>query len=155
MRIMMIGPVSSGKTTLCRYFADLPLAGEKTQTVELVGGAIDTPGEYLENHRFLNRLVVTSAGADMVFFLQDCTMTELYFSPGQASLFAGPVPGIITKTDLARAGDIERAREFLKLAGASPLFAISVFSGAGMEPLNDFLRKSGLDTAKRHGGNTA
>jgi ethanolamine utilization protein EutP len=139
MRLMIMGPVSAGKTTLCQYLAGLPLAYGKTQTVEIIGSAIDTPGEYTENHRFQNRLLVTSADADMILLAQDCTAELSYFSPGQASMFAVPAAAVITKTELAPPGGLERARKMLDLAGASPVFAVSAFTGAGMAALTAFL----------------
>ncbi|MDR3248937.1 MAG: EutP/PduV family microcompartment system protein [Treponema sp.] len=133
-----MGPVSCGKTSLCQYLAGLPQNYVKTQTVGIIGQAIDTPGEYLENRTYWNRLLVTAADADLVLFLQDCTNRNFRFSPGQASMFGCPVAGVITKIDLAEAGDVELAEELLTLSGASPLFAISTETGEGLETLVEF-----------------
>ncbi|MDR1899727.1 MAG: EutP/PduV family microcompartment system protein [Treponema sp.] len=139
MRVMMMGPVSCGKTSLCRFLAGLPRLYLKTQTVELIGAAIDTPGEYTENRRLWNRLVVTAADADMVLFLQDCTSRDCRFSPGQAAMFGRPAAGVITKIDLAVGDDREYAGKLLAMAGAPPLFAVSTVSGEGMDALAAYL----------------
>ena len=44
-RVMMMGRVSCGKTTLCQYLLGQELRYHKTQTVQILGDAIDTPGE--------------------------------------------------------------------------------------------------------------
>jgi ethanolamine utilization protein EutP len=136
---MVMGPVSCGKTTLCQYLAGLPRIYVKTQTVGLIGKAIDTPGEYLENRSLRSRLIVSAADAGLVFFLQDSTNANVYFSPGQAAMFGIPAAGIVTKTDLASPEEIRRAEEILSLSGASPLFAVSSLSGRGMEALTRFI----------------
>jgi ethanolamine utilization protein EutP len=139
MRIMVMGPVSCGKTTLCQYLADLPRIYVKTQTVGLIGNAIDTPGEYLENRGLRSRLVVSAADAGLVLFLQDSTNMNVYFSPGQAAMFGIAAAGVITKTDSASPEEIRRAEEILSLSGASPIFAVSSFSGEGMDALIRFI----------------
>jgi ethanolamine utilization protein EutP len=139
MRIMVMGPVSCGKTTLCQYLAGLPRISVKTQTVELIGNAIDTPGEYLENRSLRSRLLVSSVDAGLILFLQDGTNQNAYFSPGQAAMFGIAVAGVITKIDAAAAEEIRRAEAILTLSGASPLFPISAFSGEGMEALTRFI----------------
>ncbi|MDR1903328.1 MAG: EutP/PduV family microcompartment system protein [Treponema sp.] len=136
---MVMGPVFCGKTTLCQYLAGLPRIYAKTQTVGIIGSSIDTPGEYLENRGLRNRLAVTAADAGLILFLQDCTSRNVYFSPGQAAMFAVPVAGVITKTDLAAAEEISRAEEILNFSGASPLFAVSSLLGRGMEALVHFI----------------
>ena len=145
MYVMMVGPVSCGKTSLCQYLAGLPRIYTKTQTVEIIGSAIDTPGEYMENRRLQNRLMVNAADADMVLFLQDCTDRNSRFFPGQAAMFGRPAAGVITKIDLARGDDREYAGKLLTMAGASPLFALSTVSGEGVDALTAY-----LDTLTAH-----
>lgn len=61
------------------------------------------------------------------------------FSPGQASSFPLPVAGVITKRELATPKQLEQAKELLELAGAYPVFAVSSFTGEGIQELLDFL----------------
>ena len=89
-RVIMIGRVSCGKTTLCQRLVGDPLEYKKTQTVEIIGQAIDTPGEYAENRRLMRGLTVTAVDADLIVFLQSCVDGECSFSPGQASMFGAP-----------------------------------------------------------------
>jgi ethanolamine utilization protein EutP len=140
MKIMVVGAIGCGKTTLCQYLAVLPLAYAKTQTIGIIGDAIDTPGEYTQNRFMRSRLVVTGVDVNLVLFLQSAVNHDFYFSPGQASMYTNPVIGVITKTDLAEEGDIEKARELLLLAGASIIFPISCLSGSGMEELKKYIQ---------------
>ena len=115
---MMIGRVSCGKTTLCQRLVGDPLVYKKTQTVEIIGQAIDTPGEYAENRRLMRGLTVSAVDADLIVFLQSCVDGECSFSPGQASMFGAPAVGVVTKTDLAPDDASKaRARELLVIVG--------------------------------------
>jgi ethanolamine utilization protein EutP len=138
---MVIGPVSCGKTTLCQRLADLPQVYVKTQTAGIIGKAIDTPGEYIENRTLWNRLTISAVDAALVLLLQDATRGNFCFSPGQAAMFSRPVAGVITKIDVAGRDDIRRAEELLSLAGAAPVFAVSAFSGEGVEALAAYIRR--------------
>lgn len=146
---MTVGPVSCGKTSLCQYLAGLPRIYIKTQTVEIIGSVIDTPGEYMENRSLQNRLMVTAADSDLVLFLQDCTNKNNWFSPGQAAMFGRPVAGVITKIDLARGDDRKYAEKILTMAGAFPLFAVSSLSGQGIDGLAAYLEKIQIQTGNK------
>jgi ethanolamine utilization protein EutP len=139
-RLLVMGPVFSGKTTLCQRLADMPPVYAKTHMVQIVGSAIDTPGEYTENRALWRRLKVTSSDARLVLFVQDAVNLDFHFAPGQASMFGCPVAGVVTKIDLA--GDTPRrhAEELLALAGAAPRFAVSLTTGEGMDVLTAFIR---------------
>lgn len=139
-KLMMMGRVSCGKTTLCQYLMGRELTYHKTQTVQIMGDAIDTPGEYVENRALMRGLTVTAVDADAVLFLQDCTDPECRFSPGQAAMYGRPVIGVVTKTDLAPSSQaLEDAKSLLEMAGADPVFFISSYTGEGVPALVDYL----------------
>ena len=138
-KILLAGDVACGKTTLCQRLNGLEQRYKKTQTVEVVGKTIDTPGEYLEHRSFLKGLVVTAAEVDLVLFLQDATQERFLYSTGMAGMFPVPVAGIVTKADLATDRQLRDAREMLELTGADPIFTISSVTEEGMEPLLAFL----------------
>jgi ethanolamine utilization protein EutP len=141
MHIMVIGPISCGKTTLCQRLAGLPQVYVKTQTAGIIGKAIDTPGEYIENRTLWNRLSVSAVDSALVLLLQDATRPDFCFSPGHAAMFSRPVAGVITKIDLAGKDELRHAEELLTLAGATPLFAVSSVSGEGVEALAAYIRR--------------
>jgi ethanolamine utilization protein EutP len=139
-KLLVMGPVFSGKTTLCQRLADIPQVYVKTHMVQIVGNAIDTPGEYTENRALWRRLKVTSFDARLVLFVQDAVNLTCHFAPGQASMFGCPVAGVVTKIDLSSAVTRRQAEELLVLAGASPRFAVSLATGEGMDALTAFIR---------------
>ena len=139
-KLMMMGRIACGKTTLCQYLMGEALTYRKTQTVQLMGDAIDTPGEYVENRALMRGLTVTAVDADVVLFLQDCTDLECRFSPGQAAMYGRPVIGVVSKIDAAPDGQaVEDARMLLRLSGADPIFAISAYTGEGVKELVEYL----------------
>lgn len=140
-KVMLAGTVACGKTTLCQRLNGLDQTYKKTQSLEVVGTTIDTPGEYLEHRAFLRGLVVTSSEADLVLFLQDATQERFMYSPGMAGMFPVPVAGVVTKADLATDKQLRDAREMLELTGASPIFTISSVTQEGMEELVAFLEQ--------------
>lgn len=84
-KILLVGSVSCGKTTLCQRLNGLVQDYKKTQAIEVVGKTIDTPGEYLERRSLFSALMVTSAEADEVLFLLDPTQDRYLYSPGLAA----------------------------------------------------------------------
>jgi ethanolamine utilization protein EutP len=138
-KIILIGHVACGKTTLCRRLNGLDSTYKKTQAIEVINETIDTPGEYLERRTFVRSLIMTSVECDLAIFVQDATAERFMFSPGMAGAFPIPVAGIVTKTDIANEDQISQARQLLELAGASPIFNISAVSGQGMEELIEYL----------------
>lgn len=141
-KVMMMGRVSCGKTTLCQYLLGQELRYHKTQTVQILGDAIDTPGEYVENRALMRGLTVTAVDADAVLFLQDCTDLECRFSPGQAAMYGRPVIGVVSKIDAAPDPEaVENAKLLLRLSGADPVFAISSYTGEGVRALVDYLER--------------
>ena len=140
-KVIFVGSVACGKTTLCQRLNGQRLEYKKTQALEVIGSTIDTPGEYAEHRSFLRALIVTSVEADQVLFVQDATQDRFMFSPGQASAFPVPVAGVVSKADAAEEGRVEAAEELLRLAGASPVFVVSAFTGEGIPELLRFLRE--------------
>lgn len=141
-KVMMMGRVSCGKTTLCQYLMGQELRYRKTQTVQIMGDAIDTPGEYVENRALMRGLTVTAVDADAVLFLQDCTDLECRFSPGQAAMYGRPVVGVVSKIDAAPGPQaVENAKALLRLSGADPVFAVSSYTGEGVRELVEYLEQ--------------
>ncbi len=141
-RIMLVGRISCGKTTLGQRLYGQTLTYKKTQTIELVGEAIDTPGEYMENRKLMNSLIVSAVDADLAVLLQSCTDEDSSYSPGQASMFSCPVIGVVTKIDLAPdRQSVANAKELLELAGAEKVFAVSAITGEGMREFAEYLQQ--------------
>ncbi|MBG9792531.1 ethanolamine utilization protein EutP [Paenibacillus dendritiformis] len=140
--IIFAGSTGSGKTTLCQWLHGQEIAYKKTQAVETFDQAIDTPGECIENRYLYKMLLVSSVDADVIGLVQDCTKEESYFPPAFATMFAKPVIGIVTKTELARTEeDIAQARAFLQAAGAERIFEVSTVENVGVDALRAYLEE--------------
>ena len=138
-KILLVGNIACGKTTLCQRLNGLKQEYKKTQALEVIHHTIDSPGEYLEHRSYLQALIVTSVDVDVVLFLQDASQDRFMYSPGLASSFPVPVAGVVTKTDCATEKQISQAKELLALAGANPVFSLSAITGEGVQELLIFL----------------
>jgi ethanolamine utilization protein EutP len=139
-KIILIGSIGCGKTTLCQRINGLDMVYKKTQSLKAVKLTIDTPGEYLENRLYNRALVITSTEADVVVFVQDATAERFMFSPSQASsYFPKEVIGVVSKTDAATEKQIKQAEELLHLAGVSQVFRLSSLDGSGVDAFIDYI----------------
>lgn len=126
-KIMMIGKIGCGKTTLGQRLVGETVRYQKTQAIQVIGDDIvDTPGEYLEQKQFYSALLVTAVEADVILLLLAADDEQNAFSPRMNSMFCGkPVIGVITKTDRCRdPALIEAGREILQNAGAGEVLEI-------------------------------
>ena len=139
-KLMMIGKVSCGKTTLCQYLTNQSLIYKQTQALEVTDNIIDTPGEYVERRQFYQALAVTATGADVILLLQDPTDQTFTLPPGLQAMFQKPMIGVITKNDLIKdERQLRAAEKSLTLAGAHTIFKICSMTGEGIKELIDYL----------------
>lgn len=140
-KIMVIGKIGCGKTSLCQKIFNENLNYKKTQTIEILGGtAIDTPGEYLEHRAFYKALIVTSIEADAIVFLHSATDDQFVFSPRMTSMFNKPAIGVITKIDLCdNKNHIENVKNALNYAGINEIFEVSNKTGEGIENILSYI----------------
>ena len=139
-KIILMGAVGCGKTTLCQVLYEQPLAYQKTQAVEYYPEIIDTPGEFILHRQYYSALTVSAADADVIGLVQSVTETEQIFSPGFALMFPKPVIGIITKADLlTSAAQLTTIERQLEAAGAKQLFQLSAKQAQGIAALRDYL----------------
>ena len=68
-KIMFVGPIGVGKTTLTQRIEGVEIIYAKTQTVQFHDDIIDTPGEFVQHRLMYNALLVTAAEADILGFL--------------------------------------------------------------------------------------
>jgi ethanolamine utilization protein EutP len=138
-KIMLIGPIRAGKSTLLRALEGLSGPARKTQAITYSKLATDTPGEYLENPMYYRVLLPSAMEARWVLLIQDATSPRNNYPPNFARGFTGKTVGIITKIDDPRA-DIPRARRFLEMVALTgPIIALSALTGEGLAELRDLL----------------
>lgn len=140
-KILLLGSVGSGKTTLMQRLRGQDVTYRKTQTISDDGFIIDTPGEYLDMGVFKFALQLHAHEAQEVIIIHSATSDRLRLPPGFVSYFTKPVSGIINKIDVADEAGIQRARQFLELAGIRRIFEISAMTGQGVDELIDHLSR--------------
>jgi len=134
-KIMVIGAVDAGKTSLIMRLHGIKGKPTKTQTLEYKSQTIDTPGEYMENPMMYKALMSTALEAKYVLFVQDSTAKKSCFPPGFAKAFSCKTIGVITKIDHPDS-DIDTAQKILeKVKVKGPTYAVSSFTGEEIDTL--------------------
>ncbi|MBO0461828.1 EutP/PduV family microcompartment system protein [Enterococcus sp. DIV1298c] len=139
-RIILMGAIGCGKTTLCQALRGEAIVYDKTQAVEFHPEMIDTPGEFILHRQYYSALTVTAAEAEVIGLVQSALDQEQIFSPGFGHIFPKEVIGIMTKVDLVTdEKELARVREQLVAAGATKLFEVSSVEKTGLEELVQYL----------------
>ena len=142
-KIILMGAVGCGKTSLIQALRGETLTYDKTQTLEFSDDMIDTPGEYMLHRKFIQSLTVTAAEADVVGLVQSVTEREQIFSQGFGAMYPKTVIGIVTKMDLIKNGeDVAFVESQLKEAGVEDIFKISAKNKVGLAALQNYLSES-------------
>ena len=137
-KVILIGRSESGKTTLTQALTNRGIRYEKTQIVQRGEFIIDTPGEYIQTRNFGGALAVYAYESDIVGLLISADEPFSLFPPNITSMANRLVVGIVTGIDKKEAR-IDRAENWLKLAGCKKIFKVSSTTGEGIEELRDFL----------------
>lgn len=141
-KILLLGSVGCGKTTLMQRLMDRDLQYRKTQFVYNFEHIVDTPGEYLDMGHFKYALQIHAYECDEVAFVHSVNEHKLFLPPGFASYFPKPVFGVITRVDQCedRTTGLERAHNFLTQAGIHKIFITSAVTGEGIDELLEYLQ---------------
>lgn len=144
-RVMIIGSIGAGKTTLTNALLNKSLDAWKTQSLHYDEWIVDTPGEYLENPMHYRNIMATSLEVTHVFYIQDATNEKLSFPPGFSSAFSKLAIGVITKADDEQA-NIENAKRNLKsVIGNAPIVITSAKEAKGLQTLRDLVKCSTVE----------
>jgi ethanolamine utilization protein EutP len=133
-KVMIIGAVGAGKSTLVKALFGEQQPALKTQSLVYRDWIIDTPGEYSENPLYYRSLMATSHEAAAVLLVHDATRERNYFPPGFASGFPILSLGAVTKTDHPKA-DPKRAIALLRQS--LPNGEIYITSSLNAEGINE------------------
>ena len=107
--LMVIGPVSAGKSTLLAALGLGPKEIRKTEALVYNKSlSIDTPGEMLAIPRFYNALILNSSRAYAVLMVMN-GQNPIWLPSKIALALKAKVVGVVTKIDLADEGSIHRA----------------------------------------------
>lgn len=147
-KIMIIGAVGAGKSTLVKALFDDKQPAAKTQSLVYRDWVIDTPGEYSENPLYYRSLMATSHEAAAILMVQDATRERNYFPPGFAGGFPVPALGAVTKIDHP-AANAERAITLLRQSlPEGDIFLTSSARGQGIRELRERLLRMVDDRQK-------
>jgi ethanolamine utilization protein EutP len=140
-KMVLIGSVGAGKTTISQVLMKQEITYKKTQMIEVLDSTvIDTPGEYMDRVQMRGALIITSVEADVICLVQSAADMKSMIPPGYVGAFAKPVIGIVTQIDLADEKQIQLAADKLRNAGVKEVFPVSCFTKQGFEPLIEYLR---------------
>ena len=137
-KLILIGRVAAGKTTLTQALNGEEIHYYKTQYINYLDTIIDTPGEYTELRQTSGALALYAYEADVVGLVLSANEPYSIFSPCITSLVNREVIGIITGIDKPDARP-DRVERWLKLAGCKKIFPVSAYTGEGLDALVEFL----------------
>ena len=139
-KLILIGRVAAGKTTLTQALRGEELHYFKTQYINYMDTIIDTPGEYTERRQLSGPLALYSYEADVVGLVAGADEPYSIFSPCITSLVNREVVGIVTGIDRENAKP-ERVANWLRLAGCKKIFFVSSYTGEGLSDILDYLKE--------------
>lgn len=140
-KLILIGRVAAGKTTLTQALRGEELHYFKTQYIQYGEAIIDTPGEYTELRQLSGALALYAYEADIVGLVISADDPYSIFSPNITCLVNNrEVVGIITGIDKPRARP-DRAEQWLRISGCKKVFRVSSYTGEGVKEILDYLNK--------------
>ena len=137
-RLILIGRVAAGKTTLTQALLGEEIHYYKTQYINYMDAVIDTPGEYTELRQTSGALALYAYEADVMGLVISANEPYSIFSPCLTSMVNREVIGIVTGIDKPDARPA-LAESWLRLAGCKRVFHVSSYTGEGIDKILEFL----------------
>ena len=138
-KLILIGRVAAGKTTLSQALLGDDIKYYKTQSIHYGETIIDTPGEYTELRQTSGALALYAYEADIVGLVLSANEPYSIYSPCITSLVNREVIGIITGIDKPDARP-DLVENWLRLAGCKTIFRVSSYTGEGIDAILEYLR---------------
>ena len=144
-KMILMGRVGCGKTTLTQALRSETVHYQKTQYIINYDVVVDTPGEYAEQRTLGHALALYSYECDVVGIVMASNEPYSIFEPACTANANRPVIGIVTHIH-APQGDPARAARYRGVLGTYTAFCDRTFEHTG-DPadtarriLDDFLR---------------
>lgn len=137
-KLILMGRVAAGKTTLTQALRGEQLHYCKTQYIRYHDTIIDTPGEYTEVARLGAALQLYSYEADVVGLVVGAEEPYCVFPPAITGMVNREVIGIVSGIDRVGA-DPDRAERWLRISGCQRVFRVSSCTGEGLCDLIAYL----------------
>ena len=141
-KIILIGRVAAGKTTLTQALRGEEIKYFKTQYVNYLDTVIDTPGEYTELRQTSGALALYSYEADVIGLVVSANEPFCVFPPNCVHHVNRDVIGIISGIDKSDA-NVPLAERWLKNCGLKQdkLFYVSSYTREGLDTIIDYLNQ--------------
>ena len=139
-KLILMGHVAAGKTTLTQALKGEQLHYCKTQYINYTDTIIDTPGEYTEVNHLGAALALYAYEADIVGIVISANEPFCVFPPNCTCLVNREVIGIITGIDKPDA-NIPLAERWMNNCGCEKIFYVSSYTGEGLEEIIDYLNR--------------
>ena len=139
-KLILMGRVAAGKTTLMQRLKGEQISYCKTQYVYYTDTIIDTPGEYAENGELAAALALYTYEADIVGLLIASDYPYNPFPPCCTSSCNREVIGLVTGIDKPDA-NIPLAEQWMENIGCKTVFHISSHTGEGLNAIIDYLNR--------------
>ncbi len=153
-KLILMGRVAAGKTTLMQRLKGEQLSYCKTQYVYYTDTIIDTPGEYAENGELAAALALYTYEADIVGLLIASDYPYNPFPPNCTMSCNREVIGLVTGIDKPNARP-DRVENWLRLAGCKTVFRISAVTGEGIRDVIEYLDDGKGNPYQTNKGETA
>lgn len=139
-KLILMGRVAAGKTTLTQALKGEQIHYCKTQYIEYTDTIIDTPGEYTEVNTLSAALALYAYEADIIGLVISANEPFCVFPPNCTHHVNREVVGIITGVDKPDA-NIELTERWLRNCGCKKLFHVSSYTGEGLDEIIDYLNQ--------------
>ncbi len=139
-KLILMGRVAAGKTTLTQALKGEQIHYCKTQYINYTDTIIDTPGEYTEVNKLGAALALYAYEADIVGLVISANEPFCVFPPNCTCLVNREVVGIISGIDKPDA-NIPQAERWLTNCGCKKLFYVSSYTGEGLDTVIDYLNQ--------------
>ena len=152
-KVMIIGAIGSGKSTLTKALLNKDEQAVKTQALQYEEWIVDTPGEYLENPLFYKNLMATSFEVTHLMYLQDATRRHSNFPPFFGTGISKLPIGVITKVDV-EAADVMHAVQLLKqVIGRAPIVVTSAVQKIGLQHIEQLVACDTMEQMEQYVSN--
>ncbi|SIR25611.1 EutP/PduV family microcompartment system protein [Domibacillus enclensis] len=131
-RVMLVGSVGAGKSTLTNALLGKETPAFKTQSLSYDDWIVDTPGEYTENPMFYKNIMATSLEVTHVLYLQDATGDKMIFPPQFSSGIPKLPIGVVTKSDHPDAKVAEGLEKLKQAMTEGPIVISSAVKRTGI-----------------------
>ncbi|WP_034455948.1 EutP/PduV family microcompartment system protein [Buttiauxella noackiae] len=140
-RIVFVGTVGAGKTTLFNALQGNYSLARKTQAVEFSDvGNIDTPGEFLSHPRLYSALINTLVDAELLIYVHAANDPQCRIPAGLLDIYPRLTRvAVINKIDLPEANIAQTQAMLIDAGFTPPIFALNSLDAASVRQLEDYL----------------